>query len=432
MAAEVATSAARRLGLSGLAFLFAFAACDPGTITLETVGSGTSPGIVRQVLTVHTVVDGADRALADSLGWTQGVPNAEVRLLLNGTAEWRTFGTDQFGTVAIPDLGSGLYRLFAARILTDGEAASKGGALRAFGDGRTFNLSGDTVVGLHLTADRPGGLVIGEIGDGAALPWETGGNGYSRNLYFEVFNNSSDLLFLDGLIFGAATVPYRFTIPTPCSWTEVTRNDSTGVHARALLRFPGSGTEYPVPPGETRLVAMSAIDHRPVHPTLPDLSNADFEVGGSGAADNPDVPNVLDIGLEPFRSQNLFAISNMYFLAWALDVPALERKFRDGNGLEYYHLPTRELIDVIATQALWPDRDAEYPRCVPMIHSVFDRYEGGFKNIGFDANSPDEALRSLQRLVLRLDVNGRKVLLNTNTTGVDFAYGPRTPGWIPE
>ena len=64
-----------------------------------------------------------------------------------------------------------------------------------------------------------------------------------------------------------------------------------------MLRFPGSGTDYPLAPGHAALVAKEAIDHSAISPWQPDLSHADFEwpVG----VNNPDVPNLQDIGPSP-------------------------------------------------------------------------------------------------------------------------------------
>lgn len=429
-ATGVAGKPARVAELSVISTALLLGGCDPGAVTLDAAASGAIPAVTRHALTIHVTVDTNDLALADSLGWTAGVPGADVRLLANGTAEWQSLTTDSLGVAKIP-VGTGLFRVYAYRWLNDDETSKASGVRRAFGDGRTVSIPGDTTVELRLRADQAGELLISEIGDGTALPWETGDNSYVFNVYFELFNNSPLLRYLDGLVFRSAWPPYNFSLPTPCSRTEATRNDSTGIHARALLRFPGSGTDFPIEPGEERLIAWSAIDHRPVHPSLPDLQSADFEITGLGAADNPAVPNLTSVGLELFRPQHLFTTGYVQFLAGPLEPDQLEQRFRDGNGHSYYYIPMTQLLDVVATRHLWPERDVENPLCVPMIHQALNRYEGGFKTIGFDVNAADDALRSLQRRVLRIELNGRTTLVNTNTTAVDFGYGPRTPGWVP-
>ena len=76
-----------------LALGLVLAACSPGDIS--TVQPGTGEGrIIRTTLTIHASVDSADTALAEALGWQEGVPDVEVQILRNGTREWLTARTD--------------------------------------------------------------------------------------------------------------------------------------------------------------------------------------------------------------------------------------------------------------------------------------------------------------------------------------------------
>ncbi|MGH7541893.1 MAG: hypothetical protein ACRELC_12920, partial [Gemmatimonadota bacterium] len=176
----------------------------------------------------------------------------------------------------------GVYRVYAARRLTGAEAQAAGEPIRAFGDGRTLYVEGATDVTLALLADRPGGLLISEVDDAIPPPWETGG-GYLDGMYVEVYNNSDEVIFLDGLVFSTT---YRLGFQDydhmPCSASQAVRSDSTGLYVGSALQFPGSGAEYPIFPGEAKVMAHSAIDHTPVHPELLNLENADFEGGGRG------------------------------------------------------------------------------------------------------------------------------------------------------
>ena len=131
-------------------------ACSPGDIAFNEPGEA-GIHVERGRMTVTVKVDPVDSALADSLGWQDGVPEAEVFLLRHGTAEWITALTDSDGTVVFDGLVSGQYRVFGGRKLTVAEATNVGGVVRAFGDGRTVNFSGTGgQAGLLLLADRPG------------------------------------------------------------------------------------------------------------------------------------------------------------------------------------------------------------------------------------------------------------------------------------
>ena len=113
------------------------------------------------------------------------------------------------------------------------------------------------------------------------------------------------------------------------------------------------------------------------------------------------------------------------------DVATLTTVWRDAFGREFFRVPTEKILEAVALKSIWTQTDAEREPCWPMVHRDFDRYEGGFVDIG--RNISDAALRSVQRKVLRIAPDGRKILMNTNTSAYDFSLGrvPRTPGWIP-
>ena len=400
----------------------ALAACSPGDISTVQPGTG-EVRIIRTTLTVHASVDSADAVLGEALGWQAGVPEVEVQILRNGTREWLTARTDSTGTAVFAGLLAGLYRVFGGRTLTEAEAASIDQPIRAFGDGRTLRVFLDTDLELVLLADRPGSLVLSEIGNGNP--------GYFTGMYFEVYNNADTTIFLDGKMFGSTLVLGKELDWMPCVTSELWRSDPAGVAARFVLQFPGSGTEHPIPPGEVRTVAVSAIDHTTVHPTMLDLSGADFEIGGAGTADNPAVPNMRDVGLEGFRLSRLHATGYHYFLAEPFDISTLPVQYRAFDGRDYRLVPREKLIDVAVLTHIWPDKDVESPPCGLMIHRDFDRYEGGFFEIGFDVDPNAEATRSVERKILRMASDGRMILMNTNTSAVDFFVGTRTPGRLP-
>ena len=406
-------------------------ACSPGDIS--TVQPGTGEGrIIRTTLTVHASVDSADASLAEALGWQEGVPGVEVEILRNGTREWLTARTDSAGTAVFDNILPGLYRVFGGRTLAEAEAASIDQPIRAFGDGRTLEVFLETDLELVLLADRPGSLILSEIGIGVPPPWEV--NNFaarSGGLFFEVYNNTDTTIFLDGKMFGTSWVLGRELDWMPCTTSFAWRSDPAGVGARAVLQFPGSGTEHPIPPGEVRTVATVAIDHTPVHPTMLDLSGADFEIGIAGGANNPAVPDMRNAGLEPWRPQNLYGSGRLYFLSEAFDISTLPVQYRGALGLDFRLVPREKLIEVVAIQNIGPDDDVQYPFCGLMIHRDFDRYEGGFFDISTDVDQNVKVIQSIERRVLRMASDGRMILMNTNTSAVDFFVGTRTPGRLP-
>ena len=404
-------------------------ACSGGDRQITDPPDGGGPS-TNEGMVVHAALDESDSELAASLGWEAGVPGADIHVLRNGETAWRTLATGSDGRVVISGLLPGLYRVYGTRRL-DGAELQQAGRVRAFGDGRTirFPTVDPERVELAQAADTAGGLVISEYNGVVPVPWETGGVSYAGSQYFEVYNNSSQTLFLDGMLFGRAYFfGQRDFSFNPCTQSQATREDPEGIYTRETLAFPGNGSDYPIDRGETRLVALMAIDHTPVHPWLFDLSDADFEIAPQGAADNPAVPNMINVGEEPWRlgPSALTIGSFTYYLSRPVDVESLPILLRDGTGRGYVRLPASAIRDVVSTALLRPDSNLEFPPCEPMIHERFDRYELAREVIGSGI-----ALQNLsyQRLVLR-EEGGRTILQDTNTTAADFVRAPHTPGTI--
>jgi len=379
-------------------------------------------------LTVRVMVAQEDAALAASLGWQGGVPGAEVHVLRNGEATWDTLTTGSDGEVMLPNIVNGLFRVYAMRRLTTAESQQVGGTIRAFGDGGTFKVGIGTTLELRLLADRAGGLVISEYNQVSPPPQETGGAGYNGDHYIEVYNNSAQTIMLDGKLFGRAYFfgqeDFSFN---PCMASQATREDPGGIFTREALAFPGSGSEHPIGPGETRLVAFVAIDHTPVHPWLFDLSGADFEIHPVGAADNPAVPNMINVGEEPWRLIFSPLITGpTYYLSDPVDVQSLPIAFRDHTGRGYVQLPADKILDAVSFSPIFVESNREFPPCAPLINKQFDRYENAEEEFGDGIGVFN---LSAQRIVLR-DAGGRAILQNTNTTAADFVYAAHTPGTI--
>jgi hypothetical protein len=379
---------------------------------------------LRPGLTVTVTVEPEASDLAQALGWTGGVPNAEVRLHRWGTDfEWQTATTDAEGVARFPNAIPGTYRLAAHRPLTDSEVAQGGGAVHAFGDGMMTNVSNAVERTLKLGPTREGSVVFSEVY--ATAPF----SGYDFHMYFELHNNSQETVYLDGMIFGTMLgVPnVEGGLAPTCAESDPLRNDPDGVWAHFLHQFPGSGAEHPLLPGEVAVVAVDAIDHSVVDPHFPDLSGADFELEGTGDVDNPAVPNLPEVGVEPwFLGHGLrFFISDIFFLAEDLDPSSLERRvLRLNSDQTYLRIPADALLDVMATEEDDALNDQRFSHCFPIVHRSFDRLGGGFVKNGEDLGF------SVQRLVIGT-VNGRKILQDTNTSAVDLVRAPLTPGTTP-
>lgn len=96
---------------------------------------------------------------------------------------------------------------------------------------------------------------------------------YFRDQCYELYNNSNSVVYLDGLHL-ANLAPSTATTSLP-TWEDGLENF---VYAERVWKFPGNGTDYPLQPGESIIVAQHARNHQEANASSPvDLSGAEFE-----------------------------------------------------------------------------------------------------------------------------------------------------------
>ncbi|MGD2216062.1 MAG: DUF4876 domain-containing protein [Gemmatimonadales bacterium] len=424
MRASILWAACQRVTLPGVCVTGLLVGCTAGDVELyEPEGSGLGQG-----LTVKVELDSAAADIAEALGWTDGVPEAEVRVHRLGTEfRWQTVLTNSAGEARFPDLVPGRYRLAAYRALTDDEAAQLDSRRRAFGDGLMLDIPGPSTKTLTLAPDRRGSLLIAEQ-YGTSTPVDVVRWDYHH--YLEIYNNSDTTIYLDGMILGAASSPSIENPPSyTCASMERFRNDPDGVWSMYFHQFPGSGAEYPLAPGGIAVVAMDAIDHSQYLVGLPDLTDADFELLGSADVDNPAVPNMPDIGLDYSRRGHGMElwIGKTLFLSQPVDIETLPRAWpwAPDFDIEYARFPREALLDVLATQVNDALHEQNYRYCLQQVHRNFDRLAGGFIKHSHDLEY------SVQCLVIDSTPDGRAILQDTNTSAVDLVRALYTVGTLP-
>jgi len=382
-------------------------------------GSELRPGLT---LSVGVAPEAA--SVAQTLGWTGGVPGAEVRVHRFGTDfAWETATTDAQGVARLPDLITGRYRVAVYRPLTEAESAQTGVA--ALAGGRELDISaGGTENTLDVIPNQPGSLVISEVYATSPFVSEVR---YDFHMYFELYNNSDQTVFLDGLTFGTTLGIPNISATLTCEQSAPFRKDPGGMWAHFLHRFPGSGAEFPLAPGGVAVVALDAVDHSTVDSRFPDMSHADFELFGSADVDNPDVPNVVEVGVEPFQLGHglRFFISDVLFIARRVDPAALESQILTGfkTDEKLLRVPASDLIDVVWTTPNGAFNEQRFDFCDGPVHAIFDQLGGGFVT-----NGPDLGF-SVQRIPL--PGTGGARLQDTNVSAVDLVRARFTPGSVP-
>lgn len=246
---------------------------------------------------------------------------------------------------------------------------------------------------------------------------------YFSDQFVEIYNNSGEEIFLDGLYIADIWGPSGQINPTttPTAFAD----DTDHVYANSVWQIPGSGQEYPLAPGESIIIAQDGIDHTAENEnTTVDLSTADWETfnqrDDNRDVDSPAVPN----------------LERVYFTGgfdWLVSVfgPALVI-FRtdDFDGLEQVQVP--DLPDTFAPRIRIPNS-----LVIDTFEGLRDAESSGFQRIpaALDAGfvfATDTYVGESFRRKVALTQDGRTVLQDTNNSGNDFErLDAPTPGIIP-
>lgn len=217
------------------------------------------------------------------------VANLEVTIENTLTGQENTVTTNEFGVATI-ELEEGIYNISAS---TESD--------EFYFNGLHQNLTVQYVKNywtLNLVASsKGGGLIFKEIYHaGSKTP---AGGSYYSDQFHEIYNNSDEVQYLDGLCMGVLE-PIG-TSPSVWINNDGTLMDRMPVAFHSLM-FPGTGHDYPLQPRTSVVVAQDAFNHKsdpngnPLSPV--DLGTAQFEtyIAAPGKdTDNPESDNMIVI-----------------------------------------------------------------------------------------------------------------------------------------
>ncbi|NII28094.1 DUF4876 domain-containing protein [Pseudoflavitalea sp. X16] len=305
-------------------------------------------------------------------------------------------------------------------------------------------------------------LQFGKIGDWVikqvyyAGSHTTNGAVY-RDQFIEVYNNSNTVLYADSLYIGEVMgnntanpnyatgyfindgpfkgqYDWSKSIGMPANSNAV----ESYVYAKSLYRVPGNGTTYPIQPGQSFVMAQTALNHKAPYtsstgttisikdPTLTvDLSGAEFEVYVGNVIsnplnsdiDNPNVPNLVPLTIfgRDWLLDNPGRDAFVIFKT-AADIPADWKKYPnptvtaiDANTDFHYQIPNTLIIDAMEVQHATPSS-----RVAKRLVGTLD---AGAYNVPAGQYSSQSAIRKTAKTV-----SGRKILMDTNNSTNDFDY----------
>lgn len=336
--------------------------------------------------------------------------------------------TDATGKVVFLDLPAGTYTATVSYYV-ESEDYTLGGTQANI----VVESNKEVQANIELSASNPnGGLVIKEIYYGGA------NDGYVslfKDQFIEIFNNSSEVIYADGLyianLYGETGVAgNEHPITNVLDVTEY-------VYADFIDQVPGNGTDYPIAPGKSIVIALNAINFKEDNP------KAEYAVDNTGADlerysvtwreeqgeqpnpyfdfDNPAVPNMNNIymnsslwlfntygaGVVIFRKEAEFSQSDIVSYV------------KDNGTAQEVFLTKVTVADIIDGVEILENSQAAAFKRIP------ETVDKGFSYLKADGGAFYSSI-SVRRKIdeKRSALFNRWVLKDTDNTGVDFESIP--------
>jgi hypothetical protein len=257
----------------------------------------------------------------------------------------------------------------------------------------------------------------------------SGGN-YFRDQFYELYNNSDEVLYLDGLVFGTL-FPNVATANLP-TW-DMPNPDDYVVYQWAW-QIPGRGNEYPLQPGESAVISQWATDHtvEKLNPLSINLSTSEFE---GFIAVGTIVTNEAAIDMELiYRTSSMASmpqwLSSVFGCAYAICYPDETTNLTPsalvtqvGNSTQGLPVPIRTIVDAVE---LVDNAEKVQLKRVPQILDAGVTYVG-----------ETYAGKSVARKIKETK-DGRNIYQDTNNSTDDFSVqetptirrnGAKRPSW---
>lgn len=368
-----------------MAVLLSFYACDKDTVITETV-------VTVQI----NLPEGYSDYSKD---------NYEVIWTNLSNQRSTSVKTDDTG-IAVAALSDGIYKLDIKGESKNTEAADlvtfQGSETQVPITGGLKMLS----VNLEQVVLNDGFLIREVYFSGSKTP---NNKNYFQDQYIEIYNNSAETLYADGLSIAESMNTNSVTTNL---WGKFLPNT---IAVGTVYTVPGSGKDYPVKPGTSLIIASMGINHKIENANSPvDMSKADFEWYDEHNMDTdvPEVPNMI----------KYYSYSNTIWI--------MHNRGHKGYLIFKSDVPMDQFIEKNTISTLNPSGSETFAIGVPN-HLVIDAVESAAPNgpqikslpAGMDKGFTycDGAGLGLciKRKTARTD-NGRLILQDTNNSTQDF------------
>ncbi|WP_196885448.1 DUF4876 domain-containing protein [Aureivirga sp. CE67] len=384
----------------------------------------------------------------------KSIENIEVKLESVGGTDSYTANTTTEGKASFDAVNPGTYNVKATiqftkekyeeffGIPTSEDVVNFSGVV----EGVSINLDVNEHT-VSLKTSRIGNLLFKQIFYAGSSLFD--GAGF-RDMFFEIYNNSNEVIYADNLYFGqvygrTTTSVKEYTLANgQFDWsksigqTKGAGSNTNYTYADHVFKIPGTGNQYPINPGESIVVAATAINHKePLvvgdqtysvnDPSLTvDLSGADFEINMvnylnsigktplDSDVDNPAVPNLdvvfhtnaKDLILDPLGRDSFIIFSTDEIESFDKLPTPQTTEIVEGTK-RYIQIPNSAIIDGVETNK--PDPTSRSPR------RLDTSVDGGVASVPLGHYSSQAIIRKVAKTF-----GDRKVLQDTNNSENDF------------
>ncbi len=270
----------------------------------------------------------------DESGFAEGVPSPDSYLVTftnTNTGEITELETSG-KSVSVSQLIEGVY---------DVVATARYSIYNYLGSAKAVVIdSEDALTSLKISATKSSSLIFKEIFYcGSKTPAKTN---YMKDNYFEIYNNGSEPVYVDGLCISSSSnyssSAINFSdnnghlVAADGSSTTMVADDYVAVKD-IIWQIPGDGKTYLLNPGESFIIASSATDHTAAdkNPNSIDLSSAEFETVcdkyiENGQVDNPSSDNMILLNPQnaTITKQYLVSVANAGLILFAPSSPVAD------------------------------------------------------------------------------------------------------------
>ena len=270
----------------------------------------------------------------DESGFEEGIPSPDSYLVTftnTNTGEITEIETSG-KSVSVSQLIEGVY---------DVVATARYSIYNYLGSAKAVVIdSEDALTSIKISATKSSSLIFKEIFYcGSKTPAKTN---YMKDNYFEIYNNGSEPVYVDGLCissssnYSSSSINFAdnngHLVAADGSSTKMVANDYVAVKD-IIWQIPGDGKTYLLNPGESFIIASSATDHTAAdkNPNSIDLSSAEFETVcdkyiENGQVDNPSSDNMILLNPQnaTITKQYLVSVANAGLILFAPSSPIAE------------------------------------------------------------------------------------------------------------